>query len=907
MIKQMRFVLSVVTLFLITIIWSIITLFGAGTIIRKYIYSRTNETQIKASHIMLPDKIYVNSTSDLQKNQKLLSPGGLFATNDLRINAIENTKMTDVIIIFPFRDRTRHYSEVMQALTVNKKKHWNLTVFVIHQDDTDYFRRAWLINIGLKIAMGRFGDDVCAVTHDVDMLPSAQIDYTWCDLPTQICSELSCFHNNVPYPAYAGGVVQASLKHWKQINGMTNRAFGWGGEDDDLFYRLKANKYTPIRRPKRGHGKCTCLNDSNHTKRITSHMYNSIVQQIERLKRGSNEWKTDGLNDLHFDITSQYVDSWGSNWFNVVASKKREADKKLNTPTEMRSPRDTVFKNQQIRQKSIVNSNVKITKSDRIMQGGYDASPIVLEQHRLVLFTIPKSACTVIKQLARRIAGKSDWSIGGENIPHNPAFNGLTCLSSFNVEKATSIMTSPNWTRAVFVRDTHVRILSAYLDKAVKRDYVKRVCGTQPETFSDFIRLITKCKDSHWQSQRSFIDDKWWPFINFIGHIETAANDTKRLLHGIGLWEQYGKYGWGEKNESIFRQNHLKSRATGSDDKILSYYTIREWNKVNHLFRDDMEFLAQNRSLYFLPRHDNNQVAYTRVESIQHGTNYPVQNAWPISGIESGSVPKSNDGQRGSRISAQEAAKWSSYRLGDILRYWWAAFKEWKGAQPFPCRDQTTCNPFVCNTWPDSIGCRFLQSASLRLDNENFVGGLRYIDSAQRDTVFYQIVAGVLQDPDGETPSENTVVVHVRLSDALTRDNCWGLPPCMYAGRLYVYPLTWYDKVVQDIRNAFPQGVAPTIEVIGYAHHAVEAKNIHRSNDYRAKMVQYFKQHGFSASVRQDNLPDRDFLYMTRARFFVPGGGGFSRMIARLAQRHDGRIFRVQDLNTTLLGVSPAL
>lgn len=880
----MRVVGCVIVLFSIVIFWSMagfivldMTPIRNILLIGKYPLSDKWKQEQRTQLITQMDKLVPMLSQDqdvkLHDNKSVTTPVSI---TDKPFTHESPEQSENVIIVFPFRDRHAHYNKIMQTLTENKRNNWNITVYVIHQDDTDYFRRAWLINIGLKLAMERFGnDDVCAVTHDVDMLPSPQIDYTWCELPTQICSELSCFRDKVPYSTYTGGTIQAKLKHWKQINGMTNRASGWGGEDDDLYYRLKANKHTPIRRPKSGHGKCTCLNDSNHTKRITSNLYQSIVQQIERLKRGSNEWKIDGLNDLHFDITSQYVDSWGSNWFNVVTPKKREADKNLNTLIGMRAQRDTILKKSQIQKKAILNSNVKITRSDRIMQRGYDASPIVLEQHRLILFTIPKSACTVIKQLARRIAGKNDWNIGGEKIPHNPVFNGLTYLSSFNIAKATSIMTSPNWTRAVFVRDPHVRILSAYLDKAVKRDYVKRACGTQPDTFYDFIRLIPKCKDPHWQSQRSFIDDKWWPFINFVGHIETAAHDTERLLHGIGLWEQYGKYGWGKKNESIFQQNHLKSRATGSDDRLISYYTKHEWDKVTNLYHDDMEFRSQNHSLYFLPHHD--------------------------------SVPRLKGEQRGSRIFAQEAIKWSRYRLGDILRYWWAAFKEWKGSEPFPCRDQTTCNPFVCKTWPDSIGCRFLKSASLRLNNENFGEGLQYIDSTQRDMVFYQTVAGVLQDPGGDTPSENTVVVHVRLSDALTRDNCWTLPPCTYAGRLYVYPLTWYDKVVQDIRNAFPQGVTPNIEVIGYAYHTVEAKNTHRSEDYRVKMVEYFKQNGFSASVRPDNLPDNDFLYMTRAKFFVPGGGGFSRMIARFSERHDGRIFRVQDLNTTLLGVSPAL
>lgn len=809
----MRRLLYIVAILLLVIVWSMTILFVLDNRVWKHSRFMTNFKRGHQAYTIRVTNEDVNSTPKFD----FLSPN-----------------ITQIVIIFPFRNRSTHYTKMMERLWDIKKKHWNITVYVIHQDDDNFFKRAWLINVGLELVAKRFADDTCVVTHDVDMLPSPQIDYTWCDVPTQICSELSCFNHKIPYNTYAGGTIQATLKHWKQINGMTNRARGWGGEDDDLYYRLKANNYIPIRRPKYGHGKCTCLNDANHTKRIKSDEYESIVRQIDRLSKGSDEWKTDGLNSLNFRKTSQYIDKWGSNWFGVSSMPKAYR---------------------------AYNSNIVVTRSDRIMQVGYDASPIILEQYGLVLFTIPKSACTVIKQLARRIAGKKDWDVGGEKIPHNPAFNGLTYLSSLNIEKATTIMTSPNWTRAVFVRDPYVRILSAYLDKAVKRNYVKQVCGTQPHSFAHFLELTTKCKDPHWQSQRSFIDKKWWPFINFIGHIETAANDTERLLRGMGLWERYGKYGWGPKNESIFERNQLKSRATGSDDKLGHYYTRQEYDKVSRLYRDDMEFCSQRYNTYLAQ--DN--------------------------------IP-------------QQVRMWSDYRLGDILRYWWASFRDWNTSEPFPCRgDKTICHAFVCTKWPQSIGCRFLQSASLRITNETFCDNIQYMDRTQRDVIFFKLATDILQNIDGNAPLQNSVVVHVRLSDALTRDDCWLSPPCTYAGRLYAYPLTWYDKVVQDIHETFGKGTIPNIEIIGYQHHIPTAQNTRRSENYRAKIVQYFRGHGFPVTVHPQDLPDNDFLYMTRAKYFVPGGGGFSRMVAYFIERHGGKIFRLEDLNTTLSRVSPPL
>lgn len=248
------------------------------------------------------------------------------------------------------------------------------------------------------------------------------------------------------------------------------------------------------------------------------------------------------------------------------------------------------FDGSQLQKNAIVKNNIQITKQDTIMRSGYDTSPIVIEKYRLVLFTIPKAACTVIKQLARRLAGKQDWKIGNDKIPHDPLINGLTYLSSLDTEKATMIMTSPNWTRAIFVRDPHVRVLSSYLDKAVKHDYVKQKCHVSPKTFSDFLALVPRCKDPHWQTQKSFVDDKWWPFMNFIGHVETAQYDMQRLLRGLSIWEKYGAHGWGSNNSTIFSQNYLPSRATGSQDKTFGYYTEDLWDKVSKIYSEDLAF-----------------------------------------------------------------------------------------------------------------------------------------------------------------------------------------------------------------------------------------------------------------------------------------------------------------------------
>jgi len=195
----------------------------------------------------------------------------------------------------------------------------------------------------------------------------------------------------------------------------------------------------------------------------------------------------------------------------------------------------------------------KILKSDVIISNAWDSSPIVIEKHRLILFTVAKNKDTVIKMLARRMMGYDDWNLQNDQIPHNPNLNGLVYLRSFPRYEATEMMTSPKWTRAVFLRDPLSRVLESYLDTHTGKGYVNFNCHQHPQTFGEFVGLASICKgDLPWLPQKAYIDEKWWPWINFIGFADssTAAKDMQHLLRKMDLWEKYGSNGWGSHKTS---------------------------------------------------------------------------------------------------------------------------------------------------------------------------------------------------------------------------------------------------------------------------------------------------------------------------------------------------------------------
>lgn len=241
-------------------------------------------------------------------------------------------------------------------------------------------------------------------------------------------------------------------------------------------------------------------------------------------------------------------------------------------------------------------------------RGHWDVAPIVVEEYKLLFFTQGKVACTEFKKILRRMMGLKDWRVHKEpNIPHNPQYNGLKYLYHYPLPTAMHMLTDPNWTRAIFVRDPKERLLSAYLDKAAKKKgaYVDRHCcsseldkpnscgKTASRSLLDFVKVIRErcCCDPHWKPQSLRIDEELWDYVNFVGNFDSLATDTRRMLEhvGLGAWKKFGASGWGKfRNESIFVESSTSKHRTSARAKMLQYFndTITE-GMVDGFYADD--------------------------------------------------------------------------------------------------------------------------------------------------------------------------------------------------------------------------------------------------------------------------------------------------------------------------------
>ena len=136
-------------------------------------------------------------------------------------------------VIVPFRDRYEHLDEFVETITEHLySQNIKFELIIVEQDNAKLFNRGALLNIGFKYAKKLKCDYV--VFHDIDMLP-LDVDYSYSDYPIHLATEFD--DNREIFDKYFGGVTLFPMKDFEQIDGYSNKYWGWGFEDTDLLAR----------------------------------------------------------------------------------------------------------------------------------------------------------------------------------------------------------------------------------------------------------------------------------------------------------------------------------------------------------------------------------------------------------------------------------------------------------------------------------------------------------------------------------------------------------------------------------------------------------------------------------------------------------------------------------------------
>jgi len=121
-------------------------------------------------------------------------------------------------------------------------------ILVMNQIDAYRFNRASLINVGWFESQSIGCDYI--VMHDVDLLPqNDQLQYAYPrDGPMHIASPE--YHPRYNYTKFIGGILMLTMEQYERVDGMSNKYWGWGLEDDEFYLRLRdADLINSLQRP----------------------------------------------------------------------------------------------------------------------------------------------------------------------------------------------------------------------------------------------------------------------------------------------------------------------------------------------------------------------------------------------------------------------------------------------------------------------------------------------------------------------------------------------------------------------------------------------------------------------------------------------------------------------------------
>lgn len=240
---------------------------------------------------------------------------------------------------------------------------------------------------------------------------------------------------------------------------------------------------------------------------------------------------------------------------------------------------------------------------------------------------LPKDASTLWKQMLLRAAGDPSWNTTNSTLIHSPVWSNLIAdyvgIASDRRERGPDFMPihgripeglqnrsdldavfgarDPPFFKAVIVRDPVTRLLSAYLDRCVENSEWLRLHAHRFLSFEEAVekleRLSTRelLTDIHFKPQAQFCGLRYVKY-DAVGQME-RREDARTILERAGLWDDFGKTGWGPGGISAFGEEFQASdnhEATphGTSLLVCKYYTPALLERVRSIYHEDFELFG---------------------------------------------------------------------------------------------------------------------------------------------------------------------------------------------------------------------------------------------------------------------------------------------------------------------------
>lgn len=205
----------------------------------------------------------------------------------------------NVAIIIPFRNREQHLKLLLHHLhPILMRQNLHYRIFVIEQSDNHPFNKGRLLNAGV-LELRKYFPYECLVFQDVDLLPEDdRVDYGCSQSPMHLAVYIDKFNYTILYPTIFGGVVSFRICDYKRVNGFSNLFWVWGGEDDDLYQRVKLKNMKITR----GNENITRYTMLRHANRELIRTEKQKRESLKAMEVAIDQFESDGLNSVKYRV-----------------------------------------------------------------------------------------------------------------------------------------------------------------------------------------------------------------------------------------------------------------------------------------------------------------------------------------------------------------------------------------------------------------------------------------------------------------------------------------------------------------------------------------------------------------------------------------------------------------------------
>jgi len=140
-------------------------------------------------------------------------------------------------------------------------------------------------------------------------------------------------------------------------------------------------------------------------------------------------------------------------------------------------------------------------------------------------------------------------------------------------------------------------------------------------------------------------------------------------------------------------------------------------------------------------------------------------------------------------------------------------------------------------------------------------------------------------------PSEDEAIFHIRAGDVIDWEYPDDIDDLLEGRKSYNYSkcgpkdyLLSYEKIIAKCKSL--EKIKKITIVSGY--HTNEDHT--RSEVYLKKIKQFIEKNNFEVTMRINNNPDDDFVFMSNSKIFMKSGGGFSKLVSEMVKKNNNLV-----------------